>query len=236
MTLKTAVPILVMVLSLTACLKDNEPLPQTINTYHYYYNYLLEPYNLEWEIDGEFIGSHPYGSAALAIIQLDTTPQELVFRTLNSESGTAIDSLSSLLFENRSYMLAMLGTEEEPHLMCEVMDTRYPTAGTVKYRFLHTAPGLGPVDVYAGGDLPENRIFSGVDYQEVTEYYESPEEDIWEAVLITPADMLPADSIILSYTVNQVFRSGWVYLCTIGHIDPDTTSDIEMQVFEQPIY
>jgi len=236
MTLKPAVPILVMVLSLTACLKDNEPMPRTFNTYQYYYNYFLEPYDLRWEIDGKTIGSHPYGSAALAIIQLDTTSQELVFRTLNSESGTAIDTLSSLLYENGSYMLAMLGTEEEPHLLCEIMDTHYPTAGTVKYRFLHTVPGLGPVDIYAGGDQPENKIFSTIDYPQVTEYYESPEEDIWEAILITPAGILPEDSIILSYSVNQEFHSGWVYLCTIGHIDPDTTSDIEMQVFEQPIY
>ena len=236
MTLKPAVPILVMCISLTSCLKDPDPQPQTINTYQYYYNYLLEDYDLQWEIEGEIIGAHPYGSAAYAIIQLDTVEQELLYRTMNSESGMSLDSLSCLLYENTSYMFAMVGTEQEAHLLFEPMDTHYATPGMIKYRFLHTVPGLGPVDVYAGGELPENKVISGIEYMEVTDYYESPEEDMWEEVNITPAGFLPADSSLLSYKINNQFRGGWVYMCTLSHIDPDTTSEIEMQVFDQPMY
>ena len=236
MTIKPAVPILVLAVSLTACLKDPDPLPQTINTYQYYYNYLLETYDLQWEIDGQVLGSHSYGSPAQAIIQLDTAEQEVLFRTRNPQTGSTIDSLSVSLYENQAYMLAMLGTEEDAHLLCEPMDTRYPSTGMVKYRFLHAVPSLGPVDVYTGGDMPENKVISGASFPEVTEYYESTEVDMWESIIITPANILPADSVLLSYTVNTIFRSGWVYLCTINHIDPDTTSSIEMQVFDQPIY
>ncbi|MFW9852954.1 MAG: hypothetical protein ACFFDS_08425 [Candidatus Thorarchaeota archaeon] len=236
MTIKPAVPILILAVSLSACLKDPDPLPQAINTYQYYYNYLLEAYDLQWEIDGQELGTHSYGYPAQAIIQLDTAEQEVLFRTRNPETGSTIDSLSFTLYENQAYMLAMLGTEEEAHLLCEPMDTRYPTMGMVKYRFLNAVPGLGPVDVYAGGDLPENKVISGAIFPEVTEYYESTEMDMWESVIITPANILPEDSVLLSYTVNTMFQTGWVYLCTINHIDPDTTSSIEMQVFDQPIY
>ncbi len=236
MTIKIAIPLVIPLLLLQACQEEPDPIPDTIDTYQSYYNYLLEPYPVQWEIDDEIIGTgHEYGIPAQAIISLDSVEQELHIQTRDSESGLWLDSLSHTMHESGAYMIALLGSEEEPHLMCEPMDTRPPASGMIKLRFLHTGPVLGLVDIYIGGDLAENKVLSGVDYTFVTEYVEATEENLWEAVIVTPANTLPADSTILSYTVNTIFRTGWIYLCTIGHSENSIESSYQIQVDDQPV-
>ncbi len=234
---KIAAPLLLMLILLSACLKDPDPIPETIDTYHKYYNYLLEPYAVQWEIDDAIIGiEHDYGYPAAAIVSLIETPQDVLIKSRISEGGMLLDTLSHTLFEGGAYMIAIMGTEEEPDLICDQIDTHAPALGMVKFRFLHTAPALGPVDVYIGGDTSENIVISGLNYSSLSEYDEAVEIDMWESVIITPANTLPADSTLLSLTANSVFRAGLSYLCTIGHSDNSIESSYEMQVDDQPIY
>lgn len=234
---KITVPLLSMFILLSGCLEDPDPRPQTIDTYQYYYNFLTESYGIQWEIDGEIIGSgHPYGIPAQAVIQLDQSEQEVLFLTRNPDTDLLLDSLSWLLFEHGTYMLAQLGSEEEPHLLCNPMDTRPPTSGMVKFHFMHAAATLDPVDIYIGGDQPEDKVLSGLDYTSVTEYLEKPEDKLWEAVIVTPANVLPTDSTILSYQVNTIFQTGRIYLCTISHIENSIESPYQVQVDQHPVY
>lgn len=234
---KIAGPLLFMFVLLSGCLEDPDPLPQTIDTYQFYYNYLTEAYDLQWEIDGEIIGTgHTYGIPAGAVIQLDQVEQEVLFQTRNPDSGVMLDSLSCLLFENGSYMLAQLGSEEEPHLLCKALDSHPPTTGMIKFHFMHAAATMNPVDIYIGGDQPEDKVLSGLDYTSVTEYLESTQEKFWEAIIVTPTNSLPADSTILSYTVNTIFQIGRTYLCTIGHSENSIESAYQIQVDEHPVY
>jgi len=237
MKIKIAVPLVIPLLLLQACLKDPDPLPDTIDTYHFYYNYLLEPYAVQWEIDDEVVGTgHSYGIMASGIISLNQVEEEVLIQTRDSESGLLIDSLSHTMIENDAYLIAILGNEEEPHLICETMETSAPAMGMIKYHFLHTSPVLGLVDIYIGGNLAENKVLSGVEYGSVTEYAEATEDNMWEAVIVTPANILPVDSTILSYTSNTIFRTGWSYLCIIGHSDNSIESSYQIQVDSQPVY
>lgn len=221
---------------LPGCLEDPDPLPQTIDTYQYYYNYVTEAFDLQWEIDGEVIGSgHTYGIPAEGVILLDQVEQEVLFQTRNPDTGVMLDSLSHLLYENGFYMLAQLGSEQEPHLLCKALDTRPPTSGRIKYHFMHAAASMDPVDIYIGGDQPEDKVLSGLDYTSVSEYLETTEERLWTAILVTPANTLPTDSTILSYTVNTLFQIGRTYLCTIGHSENSIESPYQMQVDEHPV-
>ncbi|RLD93221.1 MAG: hypothetical protein DRJ29_09480 [Bacteroidetes bacterium] len=234
---KIVAPLLLMLILLSGCLKDPDPLPETIDTYQNYYNYFLESYAIQWDIDDEILGTgHAYGIPAEAIIILDQAEQELLIQALDSDSGLLLDSLSYTMFENGAYMTAILGSEEEPHLLCEPINTRPPATGMIKFRFLHASPDMGPVDIYIGGDLPEHKVLSSVDYTSVTEYSEATEEQLWEAIIVTPADSLPADSSILSYTVNTIFRSGWSYICAIAHSSSSIESSYQILVDDQPIY
>ena len=237
MTIKNIVLLVIPLLLLQACLKAPDPIPQTIDTYHYYYNYLLESYDVQWEIDDEIIGTgHNYGIPAQATVSLDSSEQEVLIQTRDSESGLLIDSLSHFMIEYGNYMIAIFGTEEEPHLICEPVELHSPASGMVKFRFLHTSPAMGLVDIYIGGDQSENKVYSEVDYTSVTDYAEATEENMWEALIVAPANILPADSTILSYTVNTIFRTGWSYLCIIGHSNNSIESSYQIQVDDQPVY
>ena len=129
---KIAGPLLLMLILLSGCLKDPDPIPETINTYQRYYNYLLEPYGIQWEIDEVILGTgHAYGIPAEAVITLDQTEQKLLIQARDSDSGLLIDSLSYTMVENGAYMTAILGSEEEPHLLCELIDTRPLASGMI---------------------------------------------------------------------------------------------------------
>jgi hypothetical protein len=232
-----AAPLLVLFISLQGCLPEPEPVPQTINTYQYYYNYLTEDYDLRWDIDDAIIGTgHIYGSAAVSQLVMDSVEQEVLIQVKKSDSGELVDSLSCLLFQNGFYMLAQLGNEEEPHLLCELMDTRRPSTGMIKLRFMHAAATMDPVDIYIGGDLPEDKVLSSIEYTTLTEYLEFNGEKLWNAIIVTPANTLPVDSTILSYKANTVFQTGWIYLCTISHSESNIESPYMIQVNEQPVY
>ena len=230
-------PLILMLILLSGCLKDPEPIPETIDSYQNYYNYFLEAYGVQWEIDETILGSgHAYGIPAEAILTLDQTEQTVLIQASDADGGFLLDSLSYTMVENGAYMTAILGNEEEPHLLCEPIDIRPPSPGMVKYRFLHTAPVMGPVDIYIGGEQAEHKVLSGVEYTSVSEYIESTEEELWVSVVVTPANILPTDSSILSYTVNTIFQSGWSYLCAIGHSAGSLDSPYQIFVDDQPIY
>jgi len=234
---KIAIPLLVPVLLLQSCLGDSDTIPETIDTYHYYYNYLLESYALQWEIDETIIGSgHEYGNPAEAIVTLDETEQEVLIRSCNSENEQLIDSLSYTMFENGAYMIALLGNEEEAILICENMDTRIPSSGRVKFRFLHASKSMGPVDIYIGGDQAESLALAEVDFSHVSEYLEATEEQLWTSIILTPANSLPGDSTILEYTSNTIFQTGGIYLCVISHISNSNDSPYQIQVDYQPVF
>jgi len=234
---KIFVPLLIILVILPGCLQEPDPIPQTINTYQFYYNYLMEPYDVQWEIDDEIIGAgYSYGDPSQSMAILDQVEQAVLIRIRDTDSGLLIDSLTRSLVENGTYMVAIMGNEEEPHLLCEQLDTRFPSNGMTKVRFMHAAATMGPVDIYIGGDLPENKVFSGESYTNVSQYLEITEEALWNAVVVTPANTLPADSAILSYTANTVFRTGSVYLCIIGHTTSSVESPYEITVDQQTAY
>ena len=235
--IKKVSAILVPLLLLQSCLGDPDPLPDSIDTYHYYYNYLLESYDVQWEIDDEIIGSgHGYGTPAQAIVSLDEPEQEVLLRVRNSENGQMIDSISYTMYEYASFMIAILGNEETPHLICNQLDTRGPSSGMVKFRFLHASEIMGPVDIYIGGDQVEDLALAGVDFTQVSEYLEATEEQLWTAVVVSPASVLPADSTILDYRFNNVFETGRIYLCILQHTSNSNESDFQILADDQPIY
>lgn len=237
MNIKTAIPLLIPLVFLQSCLGDPDPLPESIDTYHYYYNNLLESYDLRWEINNVLIGSgHSYGYPAQAIVSLDMPEQEVLISAHNSDNSQLIDSLSFTMYENNAYMIAVMGTEEEPHLICEWLDMRSPSPGMVKYRFLHTSEALGPVDIYVGGDQQEHLVLEGLDYTQLSDYLESSQQELWTSVIVTPASILPADSTIIEYLANNVFETGWIHLCILEHTSSSPESSFQITVDDHPVY
>ena len=234
---KIVFPLSISLLLLQSCLGDPDPIPETIDTYHFYYNNLLESYDLKWEIDESVIGTgHSYGYPAQAVVSLETPEQQVLVKALNADNSQLIDSLSHTLYEYNSYMIAVMGTEEEPHMFCEQLDTRKPSPGMIKYRFLHTSEAMGPVDIYIGGDQPEHLALAAMEYTQVSDYLESTQQQLWTSVIVTPATVLPADSTILEYTANNIFEIGWIHLCIIEHTNSSPESSFQIQVDDHPVY
>jgi hypothetical protein len=221
---------------LRSCLGDLDPIPPSIDTYHNYYNYLLESYDLQWEIDDQILGSgHSYGIPAQAIVTLNEPEQEVLIIARNDENGQLIDSLSYTMIEYGSYMIALMGTGEDPKLICETLDTRSPSAGMVKFRILHTSEAMGPVDIYIGGEQPESLMLAEVDFTDLSDYLEASPQQLWNSIIVTPASILPADSTILELQARE-FLSGGIYLCILEHASNSNESSFQMQVNMHPVY
>jgi hypothetical protein len=237
MTKKIVLPFVIPLMLFQSCLGDLDPIPKSIDTYHYYYNNLLEAYPLQWEIDDVIIGNgHSYGVPAQAIVTLADTVQDVLIRARNAENKLLIDSLTHIMFEYSSYMIALMGTEEDPYLICKEMDTRMPSAGRIKIHFLHTSEAMGPVDIYIGGDQPERLALTNMDFTQASHYLEATEENLWSSLIVTPASSLPADSSILEYTANDIFIPDRIYLCILEHTGNSSESSFQIQVVDQPVY
>jgi len=225
-----------LLLMIQSCQEDPKILPQHIDTGLYFFNNLLEPYDLQWEVDEVVIDSdHSYGVPAQISFYLDDDEpfeQEVLIRTRNSENYQLIDSLYYIIKRGVNFMIAIIGTEENPNLICEPMEGRMTS--NVKFRFLHTSEAMGPVDIYIGGDQPEHLALTAIDYTQVSEYLHATEEEIKASIIVTPATGRPADSTILEYTANSIFQSHGIYLCILEHVSSSTESPYQMQVNLEP--
>ena len=230
---KIAITLIVPLLMIHSCQGDREPLPGPPDTYLIFYNNLLESYDLQWEIDEVVIGSdHSYGVRDQAYVHLVFEEQEVFIRTRNSENHLLIDSLYCFMGVGGNYMIAIMGTEENPNLICEPMEIWI--TGDVKFRFLNTSEAMGPVDIYIGGDQAEHRALTALDYTQVSEYLYATEEEIETSIIVTPANSLPSDSSILEYKSNSIFQSPGIYLCILEHDSSSNESPYQIQVDLQP--
>jgi len=230
---KIAITLIVPLLMIQSCQGDREPLPGPPDAYLVFYNNLLESYDLQWEIDEVVIGSdHSYGVRDQAYVHILFEEQEVLIRTRNSENHLLIDSLYCYMGVGGKYMIAIMGTEENPNLICKPMDTR--TTSNVKFRFINTSEALGPVDIYIGGDQREHRALTALDYTQLSEYFHATEEEIKTSIIVTPATILPTDSTILEYTNNSIFQSPGIYLCILEHVSSSNESPYQIQIDPQP--
>jgi len=222
-------------LLLPACLDDPLPGPETLEAGLIFYNNLMEADKVLWKVD-EAVSTmgQTYGVPIPGAVEVDGFAQQTRFVASTLDGGVALDSFDLFLDPFRYYMISILGTEEEPLLVSDTIDTSPPTLGLVKMRFLHASETMGDIDIYVGGELPEHRKLTGIAYGELSVYVEDTQESFWNAVIVTPTDMTPEDSTLLSYTVNKNFMPNTTYFGIINHTETDPESSFRMQVFNQP--
>jgi len=110
-----------------------------------------------------------------------------------------------------------------------------PALGLVKLRFMHTTLGLDAVDLYIGGHTPEHKVVSEISFAQTTDYLEASQEDLWDSIIVTPMNVSPEDSSILSYTSNNVFLPNQIYLGVIGPTTNSSSSALQLQLYIQPV-
>ena len=224
-------------LLLTSCLDDPIIGPETLEARLIFYNNLMEADKVLWKVDeAESSTGQSYGLPAERVVEVEGFAQQTRFKASTLEGGVALDSFDYFIDPFRYYMISVMGTEEEPSLICDTLDTSFPSLGQVKMRFLQASESMGAIDIYVGGGLPEHRKLTGLNYGQLSEYVEATMESFWNAVIITPAEFAPDDSTILSYIVNNTFIANRTYFGIINHTEVDPESSFRMQVFNQPSF
>ena len=228
--------LLASLLLLPSCLDPIET-DDTLRSRLIYYNNLLETDKVVWTADeAESIAAQSYGVPAEDLIEVEGYGQMVRFDASTLDGEVFLGGFDYSIDPFSYYMISVLGTEQEPFLVYDTIDTSFPTMGMVKMRFLHATEAMGDVDIYVGGALPEHLKIEGVTYKELSPYVEATQEAFWNAVIVTPAQVAPADSIILSYEVNNNFVPNRTYFGIINHTEADPETSFRMQVFNQPNY
>jgi hypothetical protein len=234
---KTHASLLFLIVFGAGCLKDSDPpLPASNGSYINLYNFLTEAYDIAWEFNGTMVESeHSYGTAILEFIEMDEELQDVTITVKESKSALLIDSEVYELEQNRFYTASILGNEKDPHILFEPMEVQRPASGLVKLRFIHGTLGLDAVDLYVGGAEPEHKVVSALSFAQITDYLEASRENLWESIIVTPVNVSPEDSSILSYTANNVFLPNQIYLGVIGHATSSASSALQLQLYNQPV-
>jgi hypothetical protein len=223
-------------LLLPSCLDPIET-DDTLQSRLIFYNNLLETDKVVWTVDdAESIAGQSYGVPVEDLIEVEGYSQMVRFDASTLEGEVSLGGFDYSIDPFRYYMISVLGTEQDPFLVYDTIDTSFPTIGMVRMRFLQASEAIGDVDIYVGGELPENLKLQGVTYKQLTPYVESTQEAFWNAIIVTPAQVSPADSIILIYEVNNNFVPNRTYFGVINHTEEDPESSFRMQVYNQPNY
>lgn len=234
---KTIIVLLGSLILLPACLDDPIQGPDTLEARLVFYSNLMESDKVIWKVDeNESSSGQSYGLPVEESVEVEGYDHQVHLSASTLEGEGDLGSLNCSMDPFRYYMISVLGTEEEPSLLCDSMDTSFPTLGMVKMRFLQASESMGAIDIYIGGELPEHRKLSGISFGQLSEYVEATQESFWNALILTPAESAPADSTILSFTVNDNFIPNKTYFGIINHNEVDPESSYRMQVFNQPSY
>lgn len=230
---------LVPALLLTSCSNEPEPeppLPDPIRSYFMLLNFLVEPYNISWEINGNTVESgQGYGIPLLGYATLSTPDQEVLFTVRESGTGNIIQSDVYQMKKDQYHIISTLGTEDHSYILFEPHETDPPESGLIRIRFMQAAPGLDPVDVYVGGKTETHKVISGLSFTDIGAFTDIREEDAWHSVLVTPHGQSPMDTVIFSFTENEVFEPDHSYLGVIAHVDNDLSTSVQMLLYDQPV-
>ncbi len=216
---------------------DPDPSPDATRSYCTLYNFLMEPVHVTWEVDDIKVeGEHIYGSVVQGGVLLEEETEEISFVVKNAASGEVIESLFIEMTENQNYQMVIFGTLENPVFLHREIDTSSPESGNVRVQFLHATESLDSLDVYLGGTTLQQRVISGIDYTELSEYTEVSEYDIRSSVIITPHDTLfNPGSELISYKYNDQIQVNNNYLTVIAPSGSSPVSPLTLWLYAQPI-
>jgi len=231
--------LLILMFVITGCTKvsDQEPpIPDPIKSYFNIYNFLSEPYDVAWEIDDEVVEPvQTYGSPILEFSIMEKEVQDLMFTAKEAGADHVIKNIVHQAKQNHYYTVSLMGNETDPLILIEPMELKKPSMGQVKLRFMHTAMELGALDIYIGGSSPDHKALSNVRYALLTEYFEASQKNLWEAIIVTPNNVAPEDSTLLSFTANNIFLPNHIYMGVIGHTTSSPSSSLHLQLYNQPV-
>lgn len=228
-------PILFLAI-LTACNEEPEPEPVEYSAYCSLYHFIEAGNDIEWEVDGVPVDwQQSYGTVVSGFVVLEEPSEDISFVLRNSDNGDVIDSLQFNLTENTNYLLTVFGAGGAMESVFQKVPETPPSGGNLNIQFLHTASEFDSLDIYAGGDEPEDRIVTGLAYSGLSGYLELDETSAQISITVTssggPAD---PDSAYLYYAYNDALVRGRNYLSVIAPASPQPGAGLKLWLYTQP--
>ena len=232
-----SVPVVLLLAVLAACNEEPEPEPVEYSAYCSLYHFIELENSIEWEVDGVPVDwQQAYGSVVSGLVVLEEPSEEISFILRNSDNGEVIDSLHFNMTENANYLLTVFGTAGDTESVFQKVPDTPPSGRNLNIQFLHTASGFDSLDIYAGGDEPEDRIVTGLTYSGLSGYLEIEELSAQISITVTssggPAD---PDSAYLYYAYNDALVRGRNYLSVIAPATTQPGSELKLWLYTQPV-
>jgi hypothetical protein len=219
-----------------SCKKDPEPEPEVIRAYCLLYHFVSGLESITWTVDGvEVPDAMDYSEYFPGAVILNTTAEDIEFTAKNDANGEVLASQLLALEKNKYYSIIMTGTEEEPLLLADQIETTQPQPGKVKFQFLDAVKGPQSIDVYMGGTTADKRVVSDLQYNTLSLPVEVSDFDARAAMTVSAHSAeYNQDSVLLTSVYNGDLISGAGYLSVIAPFTFDPESELTFWLYQLP--
>ena len=227
-----------VILGVGSCNNDPEPepLPDEDRSYITLYNFLVESFEVKWYVDDvEVLAPHSYGTTIFGGVLLDEESEDISFVVNNGFNGLFLESNTIRMTKDKYYIAVIFGTEEDPVLLIQELETTPPTSDHLNIRFLHATENLDTVDVYMGGTSSEKLLISGLTFGSISDYEVVSENDVKASVTVTLHDSIyKEENELLSYKDNNLVNNNSNNLTVIAPSSNTSPSELTVWLYEQP--
>ena len=224
-------------LLMASCKKDPVEQPEEIRSYVSIVSLLKVPSTITWVVDGtEVPNEQAYGSRILGAVLLETDSEEISFTAKYTSSGSQIESLLLTMDKDKHYLIVLYGSDEEPALNFQEIETTLPQGDRLKFQFLHAVPSADSIDVYMGSTEAEDRVVSDLSFSEYSGYFEVFDYKARQSVTLSVhGDVYDPEKEILSYEYNDLIVANTIYFSVMAYAigDPIDT-ELKLWLYDLP--
>ena len=220
-----------------SCNKEPEPEPEVIRAYCYLYHFIPGMGSVIWEVDEyEVPEEQLFGLLFPGSLILESATQEMLISVKHPGTKEVLVSQLFTVEQDKFYTVIVGGSEADPSLLIDEIDTNQPAAGKVKFQVLHAIPDQGPVDLYMGDTTSGKRVITALEYEGLTDPFEVSDFDA-RALIATTAhsDEFDTDSLLIRSEYNDQVISGASYLTVLAHDTWETDSNLTYWLFSLPL-
>ena len=220
-----------------SCTGEPELDPEEIRAYCYLYQFVPGLENVNWIVDDiEVPNEQPYGSYFPVSVVLESVSQEINFTIKHAGTGDILESQSFTLEKDQNYSVIITGTELDPVMLIQEIETSRPQSGNVKFQVLHSAIYKDSIDVYMGGTSPERRVVSDMDFTELSDPFEAKDFEARAVITVAVHDSAyNQENVLLTSVYNELIHSGANYLTVVAPSTIDPLSELTLWLFDLPV-
>lgn len=177
-------------------------------------NFYTGPGNIVWSFNDSIIeDSHAYGyripRKKIRWVKGNTKQK---IDVISGSTGELFTTETVSLQPEFGYIGIFTGTPDDQKMAVISQEDALPSPDNCIVCFFNTLSDVGAIDIYIGGTHSSNKKISALPFGVFSNYYEIPASSLSDAVIITPAGVLPGDTENLVDIIgNSSHSSGRIY-------------------------